>query len=217
MYYVYHISDSWDLKYGYIGVTNNLERRWLNHEKSKYTIGKHIQDNGWSFDDNMRIVYSGDENECYKMEYNLRPEPFMGLNEAAGGQGGNIYEMLSTIQKQIRNKKISETHKNKILSEETKNKISKTRIENQVSKGSKNPKSCRWKIISPEGKEYSVIGELQKFCDENKLLRTCLMRYLNSIVPEINAVRYGGYRPKNEISKELRYNTIGWSLYKMEK
>jgi hypothetical protein len=213
MYYVYHISDNFDLIYGYIGVTNNLKRRWKTHCNSQYTIGKCIRENKWNYDSNMRVVYSGDEKSCFKLEHTLRPEPYMGMNESVGGRGGNIYDSLSESQKQKRNKKISAKLKNREVT--WNKKISETRIEKGITVGSKNPNSRSWKLIDGLGNVYFVVGELQKFCDEKMLLRTCLMRYLNTVVPDVNSIRNGGYRPKNMLSKELRYNTTGWSLYRI--
>lgn len=215
MYFVYHISATHNLNDGYIGVTNNLERRWKYHSKSEYTIGRIIRNKGWTIENNMKIIFSGKEEDCYEMEILLRPKPLIGLNESAGGQGGNKYEYLSLISKKIRNQKISQKLKGR--NHTWGDKISKTRKEKQMAKGSNNPRAVKWKLISPQKEKFYIIGGLQKFCDENKLLRSCLRRYVNLIVPNINQNGFGGYRAKNKISEELRKNTTGWTLYIMEK
>lgn len=52
------------------------------------------------------------------------------------------------------------------LSQETKNKISK----NQAPKfGKDNPNSKTWKIVSPENKEYVIIGTLKEFCKSHNI------------------------------------------------
>lgn len=216
MFHVYLISDFGEVSEaeGYVGVTNNLIRRWKEHTKSNYAVGKSIRENNWSFEDNMKIIFSGSESECFQLEQKLRPYGNIGLNESIGGQGGNKYKDLSDEKKKLRNKKISKKLKNR--NHTWGDKVSKTRKEIGIAKGSKNNKAKKWKIVDPKGKIYYLEGNLQNFCDENKLLRSCLRRYLNNVVPEIENVKLGGYRPKNKNSELLRKNTVGWSLFILE-
>jgi len=207
MYYVYAIGLKKHLKEPYsncyVGVSNNLKRRWQAHTKSKYTIGNFIRKNALTFEDNFVIVYKGGEEECYEMEEKYRPYPLMGLNEAAGGHGGY------TNYSKERNDKISKSMTGKSKTEEHVKKI----IENRKSyNDEENPNAKKWNIIDPQGKEYEVCGKFIKFCEENNLLYSCLMRYRGSEVPPINKNGYGGYRAKNEKSKFLRENTTGWTL-----
>jgi len=208
MYYVYAIGLKKYIKEPYlscyIGVTKDLEKRWNSHTKSKYTVGKFIRENALTFEDNMVILYKGDDRECYKMEEKYRPYPLMGLNEAQGGSGGY------TSYSKERNKKISVAMKGRPRTEEHTRKI----VENRKSyNDSANPNAKIWHLIDPQGKEYKVNGKFIKFCEENNLLHSCLMRYRGSKAPPINQNGYGGYRAKNEKSKFLRENTIGWILF----
>jgi|TARA_R110000823_G_scaffold29167_2_gene84785 hypothetical protein len=207
MYYVYAIGLKKHLKEPYsncyIGVTNDLERRWKAHTKSKYTVGNFIHENALTFEDNFVIVYNGDDKECYEMEEKYRPYPLMGLNEAVGGSGGY------TSYSKERSEKISKAMTGKSKTKEHMKKI----IENRKSyNDSENPNAKIWYLINPQGKEYKVSGQFIKFCEENNLLHSCLMRYRGNEVPAINQNGYGGYRAKSEKSKFLRENTTGWIL-----
>jgi hypothetical protein len=214
MFHVYHISDKNNLQYGYIGVTNDINRRWKTHEKSYYTIGKHIRMMGWTIS-NMKIIFSGDEQSCYDLEIKLRPVPNIGLNESAGGQGGNKYSGLSEEFKIKRNQKISEKLKNR--NHTWGSKVSETRKLQGLAKGLKNNRAKKWKLIDPNGQEYHVDGDLENFCKNKQILRSCLRRYINKTVPPIQKNGFGGYREKNELSKKLREHTTGWTLFVMEK
>ncbi|NBX71299.1 hypothetical protein EBQ91_00060, partial [bacterium] len=52
------------------------------------------------------------------------------------------------------------------LSQETKNKISQNRAPKF---GKDNPNSKTWKIISPENKEYVIVGALKEFCKSQNI------------------------------------------------
>lgn len=188
----------------YIGVTNLLERRWKEHSKSEYTIGKYIRDNNLNFEVNMIVIHMGLEEECYALEKKMRPFPMLGLNESAGGNGGH------TSYSDKRNEIISEKLKNrKILWSD---KVSKTRIKKGLAKGTNNPKAKMWELTNPSGNVIICHGNLQSVCEDNEILLSCLKRYLGSVVPEIDTNGYGGYRAKNKISLERRLNSTGWKL-----
>lgn len=89
-YYVYHISDNNDLNEGYIGVSKQPYKRWKQHSHNNKTIGRAIKKNGWTFEKNCRIIFKGERSECFEYEKQLRPIPYSGLNEAAGGYGGDV-------------------------------------------------------------------------------------------------------------------------------
>ena len=55
------------------------------------------------------------------------------------------------------------------LSKDTKQKISRSHKESGIFSGKNNPKAKTWKIISPEGNEYRVDGEVRKFCNEHNI------------------------------------------------
>ena len=207
MYYVYAIGDpiniaNKDYSECYIGVTNDTLSRWNSgHSKSKYSVAKAIKKNSWTYEKNMIVIFSGTAKECFELEYKLRPFPFMGLNEAAGGKGGH------TKYTPERNKKISDSLKGipKIYGD----KISKTKKENGSSKGARNSKAVKWILKNPDGVEYRLHGELFKFCEENMLSANTLRLYLGKIVPPI-CTKYRGIG----IIKEIRNNTTGWLLIK---
>ena len=205
MYYVYAIGKNIKEPYDecYIGVTNDPERRWIAHTKSKYTVGKFIRDHHLTFEQNFVIIYSGTEEECFEMEVKYRPFPLMGLNESNGGRGGH------TSYSQERNKKLSKSLKNRNMT--WGNKVSKTRVEKKIAAGKNNPNAKEWKLEDPLGNQYSVKGEFDKFCKENNLLLSCLRYYRGQRVPPLSNT-YGGYREKVKGTKELRENTTDWIL-----
>jgi len=188
----------------YIGVSNFLERRWKGHAKSKYTIGKYIRLHDLKFKNNMIVIHMGSKEDCFDIERQMRSLPMMGLNEAIGGHGG------FTSYSDERNKLVSEKLKNRNMT--WADKVSKTRKDNGVAKGIRNPSAKKWQLTSPEGNVIMCHGNLQEMCDEKNILMSCLKRYMGSVVPDINTNGYGGYRAKNENSKQLRINSVGWQL-----
>lgn len=217
LYFVYHISDSEDLDKGYIGVSNNVERRWKQHLKSIYTIGTNIKENNWTFEKNLRIIYEGSEKECFDLEIKLRPYPYIGLNESVGGKGGDKTSTLSPEKFKERNRKISESQKGRKPSQQTKERISRTKKQNKAYVGEKNIKAKKWIIISPNKEIFEVYGELGKFCKQHKLLISCLKYYEGTEVPVIKTNGYGGFREKSKNSLILRQNTTGWKLIDIKK
>lgn len=185
----------------YIGVTNNPEKRWKSHIKSKYTIGKYIRDNNLNFDDNMIILFYGSSDTCYNKERIYRPNPNMGLNEAIGGNGG--YSSYNVE----RNLKVSSALKGRNV-----HWIDKVIKSRGSYAGSKNPRAKCWVITDPNGIEYETVGNLSAFCEKNSLLNSTLCYYKGKKVPPILNETYGGFRAKNEKSKLLRHNTTGWML-----
>lgn len=208
MYFVYAIGNSDDIKMQnysncYIGVTNNPQLRWNSHVKSGYTVSRAINENGWNFEQNMQILFSGSDESCFDIESKLRPMPLMGLNEAAGGKGGR------TSYTAERNKKISEALSGVAKTEDHKRKISKSKI--GVVSGANNPKAKNWKLIDPSGKEYSTRGNLQKYCKELGLCWAALSRNLGMVVGNISPKYRDNGNPMNRV---MRTNTIGWKLIK---
>jgi hypothetical protein len=204
MYYVYHICDHSNTKHGYIGVTNDPERRWNNHIKSNTRVGRSIRKHGWTIDNNMKIIYTGSDSECFLLEQTLRPHPNIGLNIAVGGQGGNTGNYSLE-----RNKKISSTHKGKI---KTKKHIQAI-MENRGSyKGKANPNAKAWKLTSPSGESHIIIGNLQNTCDTFGIISSTLRKNLGESVPPIQSGGCGGFRAKNKEHLKKRHKTTGWKL-----
>lgn len=208
MPYVYAIGKTEELippyKNCYIGVTDDLDRRWDYHVRSEYTVGKYIRKHNLKRE-NMISIFETDKDECFEIEKMLRYKPSMGLNEATGGKGGY------TSYTKERNEKISKAHKGKTLGENHKKKISIAK--KGKSAGKKNNRAKKWILTSPSGVVYNIHGNLHEVCESLNLLTATLRYYVNSAVPEVASVKIGGFREKNEKSKDLRMNTTGWSLF----
>lgn len=200
----------------YVGVTKNCNGRWNRHKKSKYNVGKFIRFFDLSFYENMVVIFEGSKYECFELEKKLRPRPFIGLNEASGGHGGdtgNYKAPPKSAYTAERARKISESLCGRKKTEEHSENISKSLMSNGTRKGNKNPRAKKWTLISPNGVIHSIHGNLSETCKSLNLLESTLRYNKNTVVPEPVSNSYGGFRAKNEKSKELRMNTIGWVLY----
>lgn len=74
---------------GYVGVTNNLQRRVANHLsrlKNEHHENVHFQ-RAYNLDDDLLvdIIFEGSETECYLKEQQLRPSRDIGWNINVGG------------------------------------------------------------------------------------------------------------------------------------
>jgi len=208
MYFVYAIGNLQDIEkenYSncYIGVTNNPSLRWDAHVNSGYTVSRAINEFGWNFTENMKVIFSGDMESCFDMESKMRPMPLMGLNEAAGGRGGKTSYTLE------RNQKISKALSGRSKSEEHRKKISQSKI--GVVGGANNPKAKNWILVDPNGNEYRTCGNLQDYCKQLGLCWAALSRNLGMVVGEISPKYRDNGNPMNRVK---RTNTIGWKLLK---
>ncbi|MDR3503009.1 MAG: NUMOD3 domain-containing DNA-binding protein [Legionella sp.] len=86
----------------YVGVTNNIIARWKRHTKSKYTVGQYIRKMNFSFEKNMKVIFTGSFDECFSLEKKLRPMKNLGLNEAIGGEGGCLQSYSDDKRKAAR-------------------------------------------------------------------------------------------------------------------
>lgn len=201
-YFVYAIGKSVDLihpyHHCYIGVTNNLTRRWRDHTKSKYTVGIYIREHNLS-NENMICIFEGHEKDCFEMELKLRPYPLMGLNESCGGNGGKTIYSYDRGQKISRKVKLA--RRNKYWSSHKKGTFCKTR----------NPNAKNWILISPDDTSYQISGNLESFCVEHNLLLSSLRYYEGRSVPDL-IPGFGGFRKKSDNSLRLRESTINWTL-----
>lgn len=201
-HHVYTIGELEEAPYinSYVGVTNNPNQRWKSHLKSPYRIGHTIRKRGWS-SDQMRIIFSGTREDCFKLEKSLRSEPGIGLNEAVGGYGGY------TKYTAERNAKASAALKGR------KNTwIHKGTFANRDYYTNKNPNAKMWILTAPNGVVTHLHGNLSSFLKENDLAYSVLMRNQGQEVPAPNMSGYGGYRAKSETSLRQRLNTTGWKL-----
>lgn len=75
----------------YVGVTSGpIAQRWRDHKalraRDNQTTSRFIKKYEYDFEDCFRVIFEGTEDQCYKLEYHLRPVPGMGLNTKAGGR-----------------------------------------------------------------------------------------------------------------------------------
>jgi hypothetical protein len=205
--YVYAIGFQQDLldqayQNCYIGVTVNPEKRFKDHSKSGYTVCQYIQENHWTYENNMQILYTGNAEECYNLEEMYRPMPLIGLNEAAGGHGGH------TSYSKERNAKISKALTGRKMS--WGKKVSDTKKANGSSKGHKNSMAKTWKFVDPSGVCYVIVGNYQEFCEEQNISHAALRRVISTPLGEISPkFRDHG----NENSRKKRINSTGWTLF----
>ena len=95
MYTVYWIrhKDHTDIfSQGYVGVSDNVDRRFKQHQRANYNpkLARSIKKYGW---DNLvkSVVLIADEKYCYDVETKLRPEKQIGWNIVPGGVSPGIH------------------------------------------------------------------------------------------------------------------------------
>jgi hypothetical protein len=87
LYWIRHKEHTDMFSQGYIGVSKNIEARWLRH--SRYSDNQHlkaaIKKYGW---DSLvkEVVLIGEETYCYDLEAKIRPTKQIGWNIAEGGE-----------------------------------------------------------------------------------------------------------------------------------
>lgn len=161
MYYIYHIRrdvHSNNLKEGYIGISNNPERRLKEHKKSGNV---HLKRAFEKYTDIQMVVISeGSEDEMKRMEEWLRPEDKMGWNLVKGGGLPPRNSLKGYKHTEEMKKKISESKKGKPSTKKGKPQWSeeeKKRIGLQH-KG-KTLSESHLKAIRNEVEQYSLEGE----------------------------------------------------------
>ena len=89
-WYVYHIArleDRGNLQLGYVGVTSNPKKRFIDHSKNKSIVGSAIRKYNLNFE-NLEIVGEFSESvDAYNLEEILRPIERIGWNDMKGGNG----------------------------------------------------------------------------------------------------------------------------------
>jgi|SRR5882724_11547545 len=103
VYWLFDAGCSTPERDGYIGITDDLPRRLKAHYQSKRFPS--------SF--KVKVLFSGDRNECVALEFNLRPENGIGWNIAQGGlqTKGHLGKKHSNEAKEkMRVKKLGKKH-----------------------------------------------------------------------------------------------------------
>src|SRR5215475_521741 len=76
LYWLYDAQCVCPWRHGYIGISINLKNRLKNHR---------LHQRGFEH----KILFKGLIEDCLRLEEQMRPEPFIGWNQAQGGMGGN--------------------------------------------------------------------------------------------------------------------------------
>ena len=86
---VYHIPDPSNLgtSFGYIGVSSNVETRFIQHSKTRSKIGDKIRSLNIVFKDVTILKTFTKSDDAYLMEFSLRPRWNIGWNVTPGGRG----------------------------------------------------------------------------------------------------------------------------------
>lgn len=123
----------------------------------------------------------------YIKQYNSHKSD-KGYNMTWGGDGG--FDHINN------NKGINHPRYGKTHTKQSRYKISKNHVD--VS-GKNNPRSKKWKLISPNNEEYIVEGVLKVFCIDHDISIGILKRNINKKITIYNSTQGN--------------NTIGWSLF----
>ena len=136
------------------------------------------------------------EREIYWINKYNSVDNKIGYNILIGGGGCNGFKHKESFilkMKSIkRNKKWRESISNSLTGSKHKpERIEKNRLSQiGLQSGSNNPMAKKYRIISPLGIEHIIFGELNKFCQENKLHHRLMIR----------------------VSKGLQNNHKGWKI-----
>lgn len=110
MFYVYWIY-FWDneniYSSGYVGITDNLKNRFSKHKKRFGNF-------------KFKIIFTGNKEQAFALEYHLRPNANIGLNKAIGGLQFGIYSPMTGRSHSTETiEKIRQSNLGKKRSEET--------------------------------------------------------------------------------------------------
>ena len=138
---VYHLNKNTGTEDGYIGVTCNLRRRLYKHRRNGLFV------EGVNID----VLLVGTEEDCLRLEGQLRPDKGIGWNIAEGGWNkcnGSIGKE-TRINKGQRLSTITEFHKGQ---------------------DAHNSGATEYLLKDPEGNDYKVFN-LTTFCNKHNLTR----------------------------------------------
>jgi group I intron endonuclease len=118
------------------------------------------------------------EREKYWIEKYHSTNPKIGYNITIGGTGGDTFTMRDELSQKktkeiLRQKSLGHTHNLGIKwTKEQRDNLKKIRCERKPSNTKK------WKVISPDNKEYIIFG-LGQFCRENNLRQSEMWKVAN--------------------------------------
>lgn len=173
--YVYwiHLDTHTDiLKDGYVGITNNPEKRWQIHKTCKSAC-QHLENaiKKYSWDNLIKeIIFIGEYSDCVNIELHLRPRPSIGWNirQGGGSNGGLSDEAKVKISKANAGNKYC---LGRVLSEDTRNKIATAHLgktltlEHKLSIGAG---GCVKVICINTGEVFTSILEAKAWCGLSK-------------------------------------------------
>ena len=174
MHYIYWIKkkDHQDiLSEGYVGYSNNPERRYEEHKKSNSRLGRVIQKHESNID--LIVVYKFEsEKEALLKEKELRPKQRIGWNIAQGGQIPPVLKDKETKEK-ISNtlkKKCVVPYCDKTHSTESIKKAKETKNRKKY-RAYHNPETLEWKMFSTTEEDIPkdwIPGRKPKKCNKTK-------------------------------------------------
>ena len=142
LYWIHHKDHSDIFSQGYVGVSNNVEKRWYDHSwKAQNThLSNAIKKYGW---DNLvkKVVLIADDAYCLDIESKLRPTANIGWNITFGGGmppnalGKKFGPMSEETKAKVSATKKGHRHKPEIEALVTKN-LLKYGLETRFNKGS---------------------------------------------------------------------------------
>ena len=167
LYWIHHKDHTDMFSQGYIGVSNNVKKRWYdhNHKPANAHLKNAINKYGW---DNLvkEIVLMADKAYCLMMEAQLRPKDQIGWNLVKGGGMPPIFTKTGWKHTEEAKEKNRQAHLGKTLTEEHKRKVSeglkKVPCATRFKKGHKT-----WNIGKPSLPH--VIEAVRKACLGKKL------------------------------------------------
>ena len=121
---------------GYVGITNNTEKRWNSHKTSGRCLHLANAIKAYGADNLVwEVVFSGDYADCETKENYYRPSFAIGWNILIGG--GNSKASLGRTLPEQHRKNISLGNTGKVVSEETKKKMSVAKLGSSMSDATK--------------------------------------------------------------------------------
>jgi hypothetical protein len=173
VYWIRHKNHTDIKSEGYVGVTNNFDRRMTVHDYSvrsgsEYLVHRAMRKYG---DDILRtVIAKGDEEFCYFVESELRPVAEVAWNLAPGGL---IPPLSGRGHSEASKLKMSKAHKGKQISEETRKRMSAASKGRPLSEESRNKirQKATGRVKSEESKRKFALAMTGRNLWENSAAR----------------------------------------------